>query len=276
MRAIKKINNNVAICVDDDNNELVAFGKGIGFPKMPYNITDISVITMTFYRMDNRFYGLIKDIPDDILELSGIITQQAEHILNCRLNPNLVASLADHINFVIIRMKKFKKLKIPFSYDVEHLYPKETELGIYARKLIQRKLKITLPQNEITSIAMHFVNAREEDASGDGIEDDRIIEDVAQLIDAYFDVSIDRNSFNFHRFAMHLRYFLRRLEDKSQFFDEAGKVLSIIKEKNHAAYECAVQICDYIDNVMRTSSNEDEKLYMMIHIYRIIYQEKNK
>lgn len=32
MKAIKKINNNVAICVDSNNKELIAFGKGIGFP----------------------------------------------------------------------------------------------------------------------------------------------------------------------------------------------------------------------------------------------------
>ena len=31
MRAIKKINNNVAICADSNNKELIAFGKGIGF-----------------------------------------------------------------------------------------------------------------------------------------------------------------------------------------------------------------------------------------------------
>ena len=40
MKAIKKINNNVAICLDSHNRELVAFGKGIGFPKMPYSIQE--------------------------------------------------------------------------------------------------------------------------------------------------------------------------------------------------------------------------------------------
>lgn len=36
MRVIKKINNNVALCLDSDNHELIAFGKGIGFPQIPY------------------------------------------------------------------------------------------------------------------------------------------------------------------------------------------------------------------------------------------------
>ena len=52
MKAIRKINNNVAICIDNNDKELIAFGKGIGFPKMPYEITDLSIIQMTFYRID--------------------------------------------------------------------------------------------------------------------------------------------------------------------------------------------------------------------------------
>lgn len=49
MKVVKKINNNVAICLDSNNCELVAFGKGIGFPKMPYEIQDLSLIDRTFY-----------------------------------------------------------------------------------------------------------------------------------------------------------------------------------------------------------------------------------
>ena len=38
MKVIKKINNNVAICLDNNGKELIAFGNGIGFPKVPYEI----------------------------------------------------------------------------------------------------------------------------------------------------------------------------------------------------------------------------------------------
>lgn len=49
MQVIKKINNNVALCRDNNDRELIAFGKGIGFPKMPYTISDMSSIDRTFY-----------------------------------------------------------------------------------------------------------------------------------------------------------------------------------------------------------------------------------
>ena len=44
MKVIKNINNNVAICVDDNGHEVVAMGKGIGFSKPPYEV-DLSKIT---------------------------------------------------------------------------------------------------------------------------------------------------------------------------------------------------------------------------------------
>ena len=90
MRAIKKINNNVAICIDNNQDELVAFGKGIGFPAMPYEITDLSQITMTFYRLNSHNFQLLKEIPSEIFEVSAQIVQQAQQILNGELNPNVI------------------------------------------------------------------------------------------------------------------------------------------------------------------------------------------
>ena len=48
MKVVKKINNNVAICLDSNNCELVAFGKGIGFPKI-LSLTVIHIKTLQKY-----------------------------------------------------------------------------------------------------------------------------------------------------------------------------------------------------------------------------------
>jgi len=102
MRAIKKINNNVAICIDNNNNELVAFGKGIGFPAMPYEIVDLSQIFMTFYRIENQFYKVLKDIPENVFEVSALIIHEAMRKLNSNLTHKLGISLADIIIIAII------------------------------------------------------------------------------------------------------------------------------------------------------------------------------
>ncbi|MCM8711900.1 PRD domain-containing protein [Clostridium sp. SYSU_GA19001] len=270
MRVVKKINNNVAICVDSKNKELIAFGKGIGFPAMPYELSDLSLISMTFYRIDSSLYNLIGEIPENIFEVSALLVHKAQSTLKCNLNPNLVVGLADHINFAIMRMKKYKKMQMLFSYDVEQLYPKETELGRYAIKLIQEKLYVKLPDSEITSIAMHFVNAEEEKEPEEGPDTEALIEEAAYKIESFFSVSIDRNGFNYNRFAMHFRYYLKRIKEKKQFMDDNTSIIEAMKEKYPKVYECAYMIGNFIDEKLGDKSSENEILYLMMHISRMI------
>ncbi|BCJ92910.1 transcriptional regulator [Anaerocolumna cellulosilytica] len=271
MKAIKKINNNVAICEDDNKKELIAFGKGIGFPAMPYQITDLSSISMTFYRMDKSYYKLLEEIPEEVFEVAAMIVKKAQITLNCNLNPNLLPGLADHINFALTRLKKFKKMKMLFSYDVEQLYPTETSLGRYAVKLIQKKLLVKLPESEITNIAMHFVNAEEENINQPSKFDvESLIEVITKEIEQRFEVSIDRKGFNYNRFIMHLRYYLKRLEEKRQFVDDNGVLFEAMKEENPLIYECAIGVSSIIEEKLHAQTTQDETLYLMIHISRII------
>jgi len=271
MRAIKKINNNVAVCIDSDNNELVAFGKGIGFPSMPYEINDLSDIFMTFYRIENQFYKVLKDIPENVFEVSALIVHEAMSKLNCILNPNLVVSLADHINFAILRMKKFKEMKILFAYDVQHLYPIETEIGKYAINLIQKKLLVTLPESEITTIAMHFVNAEEESIDDkDTQQMIDLVDKVTALVEKTFALKIDRKSYNYNRFVMHMRYHIQRILNKTQFSEDNAPLIQSMKLNHPEVYEVAIKGGGMISRALHSDVTESELLYLMIHIARII------
>ena len=55
MRVIKKLNNNAVICVDNNGNQLIALGNGIGFPKTPYTLNDLSKIRKTFYGVNAKY-----------------------------------------------------------------------------------------------------------------------------------------------------------------------------------------------------------------------------
>ncbi len=118
MKVIKKINNNVALCLDGNNNELIAFGKGIGFPVTPYDVTDLNQISMTFYKIDRKLYKFIQEIPENVFEVAALIVQKAQFEIKSNLNPNLVVGLSDHINFALIRMQNYKEMEMLFSYDV--------------------------------------------------------------------------------------------------------------------------------------------------------------
>lgn len=125
MRVVKKINNNVAICMDDHDHELIAFGKGIGFPNIPYVLKDLSVIDRTFYGTDAAYFNLLNEIPSDVFEMAANIIDYANSKIMVELNPNIIFTLADHIHFAIQRYEKHMVLRMPIGMDIQHLYEKK-------------------------------------------------------------------------------------------------------------------------------------------------------
>ena len=117
MRVIKKLNNNAAICVDDNGNQLIALGNGIGFPKTPYVLKDMKKIRKTFYGVNAKYYGLLNEIPDEIFTVSSVIVDQIKRKITRDMNPNIVFTLADHIKFAYDRYKKGLMVQAPYSYD---------------------------------------------------------------------------------------------------------------------------------------------------------------
>lgn len=114
MKVIKKINNNVAVCLDNNEHELIAFGKGIGFPAMPYELLDLSLITRTYYGVDPNYFGLVQEIDESIFEVCAVIIDYARNCIESNLNPNVVFTLADHINFAMREFARELKLSCRF------------------------------------------------------------------------------------------------------------------------------------------------------------------
>ena len=270
MRVIKKINNNVAVCTDNNGKELVAFGRGIGFPKTPYELNDLSKIDITFYKLDRHFELLLTEVPEDLMLLSVEIVQNAQKELGGRLNPTLVFSLADHIQFAIRRLKEFKEMKIFFSQEIAQLYPLETKLAREALAIINTSLNIELPPSEISNIAMHFINSKTDfsiDPETQNIEE--MIEIMTQMIETELSITIERDEFNCQRFQAHVRYYLKRVRENERFVDGNKVILESLKDNQPYIYLVAKAILSFIDQAFGLEQSDDELLYLMIHINRL-------
>lgn len=118
---------------------------------------------------------------------------------------------------------------------------------------------------------MHFVNAEEENTMASSHRNtDEIIQEITKEIESDFEVMIDRNGFNYNRFVMHLRYYMKRIEEKKQFIDDNRVLFQAVKKESPKIYECAKHIASMIDEQLGAQSTEDEILYLMIHIGRIL------
>ncbi len=278
MRVEKKINNNVAVCTDGNGQELIALGRGIGFPKTPYELTDLSKIDMTFYRVSSQTVQMLTTISEDVIMVSSKIVQLAQTKLQNQFSTNVVFSLADHISFAIERIKKNEIFDFSLSYDIQHLYPKEYDVGVKALQYVKEDLKIIFPKAEATAIAMHFINAREVSSQNISKSNtDNTLNLIIGTIEDQFNIKIDKKSFAFNRFKIHLQYFLKRIESNKQIHDEISvQLIQDMMENNYQIFKCGKEIVAQLNEKYRTEITDDEMFYLMIYIQRIMRGVKNE
>lgn len=271
-RSPKKINNNVALARDGRGRELVVFGKGIGFPAMPYELTDLSKVSRTFYDVKAEYLSLLSEIPDEIVLAADDIAETARDELDSPLNPNLTFVLADHLNFAIQRSRAGVNVETPLGYDVRHLYPDEYRIASQALHALNRMPDVQLPDTEAVSIALHLINAETE--SGDihaTMTATQIIAELSRMVEEFFDITLDRDSFHYSRFAMHLRYLVQRMMQGEPVDNDPGtrELFNTVRREYPQIYTCVQQIVRYFSDTWHWDCSVGEQLYLMIHIHRV-------
>lgn len=278
MKVIKKINNNIAVAKDRNNRDVIVFGKGIGFGTLPYDLTDISKVERTFYDIDDKYYGLLNEIPHEVFDLTTRLLDAAKKNIVGELNPNLVFILADHINFSINRDRKNLNISMPYSYELEYENPELTKISKWMVKKINEKMNTHLSKGEVTSLTIHFINALE----GTGQQEkeksierkvNKTVIHVTRIVEEFYGFSIDKNNFNYFRFKNHLKYFVQRKEKDEMFLDQNEKMYESMKKEYPDTYQCVEKINDFFKQEFSESCTNEELLYLMIHVNRMYMKE---
>ena len=270
MRIIKKINTSAVLALDSTGKEIIVLGKGLGFPAIPYELEDLSKIDRTFYDVDARYVGMIADIPQPVLLASAEIAELVEDELDCRMNPNLPFTLADHLNFAISRLRNGIDLTTPIAYDVKHLYPKEFDLGIRSLDILREMAGVTLPEHEAVNVTMHIINAEAESSDlHDLMMTLKIIDQVETLVERQMKITLDKESYNYSRFAMHLRYLIQRLESGKPAEAHGAEMLRPLAREYPDIYTCALKVAEYFKGTWGWQCSDEEIVYLMMHIHRV-------
>ena len=271
MQIIKNINNNFAVAVDKKGNTLVIRGKGVGFGQVPRE-ADKKLIERSYYDVDENYISMINEIPDDIIQISTRIIDQARMTLENPINSNIVFTLADHINFSIERYRKNMNIKLPIVYDVQHLYEKEYKLGLYGIELVKKELSEYLPKEEASYIALHLINA-EEQIRNKTLDEDKFVEEITEIIESEYDIRINKENFNYSRFASHMYYLFKRSKDKIKVSSDNEALYEKLKKDYQKTNECTEKVADYLKEKLKTELSDEEKLYLMLHINRLCTRE---
>lgn len=276
MLAIRRINNNVALCRDGNGRELIALGKGIGFGEMPKELS-LAQIERTFYDVDDKYQPLLTELPAAVLDFSARIVDIARNELSYQLNPNTVFTLADHINFAMERARKHIRVKMPLAYDVEQMYPIEYRIGQHTLRRIRKEFLITLPESEAAGIAMNLINNRmtphQEPSAPDTVGDEEMLEDITDIVENHFHILVDRTSFNYSRYATHLQYLFGRIHAGKAINSDNLQLYKSLREEFPDIARCVERIADHIREVWDCELTEEEKLYLILHVNRICIKE---
>ena len=275
---IKKIfNNNSILALNSDKREVVVMGCGIGFRKDIGDSIDIEKVEKTFILKEKdtseKFRMILEDIPKEIIYVCYDIIEYAKNILNTELSEYIYITLTDHINNAIKLHKEGLNLYNAILWEIKKFYPKEFETGLKALSFIKDELDVELPEDEAANIALHLINSQINNSYkevGDIAKQTKMINDILNIIRYTYNIKLDEKSLSYDRFITHLRFFFKRLNKRNnnESDEEDTKddfLLKQVKAKYVDAYKCMLKIEEYLKREL----NDEEKLYLTVHIQRI-------
>lgn len=275
MRVAKRINNNAVMCVDSKGRSVVAFGKGIAFAiDKETGELPLSAIERTFYNVDEHYLALLEELSPAVLAVSADVIEAADLELPYELSHNAVLALADHITFAIQRERKGIVIQMPLAYDVAQMYPAECKVGKYAVRQISRKLGVDLPKSEVVGVALCLVNASMTSGAGDAATDksatdDEVIDRVVRIVEAKYGITVDRDGFEFARFATHMHYLLGRIRQGEPMYTDGQELYEEVRAQSVRAAACLDEVVALLADTFGEDITDSEKLFVLMHILRI-------
>lgn len=275
MKIIKVLNNSLVLASDQNGEEIIVMGKGIGFNgKVGEELQENKIEKVFVVKNEEtakEYVALMEESSKECLEIVQTIFQKAERNLGIEFNEQLFMMMVDHISFAVRRCNEGIIIQNRLLNQVKKFYPKEFELGKEAVKLINENLDTHLPEEEAGNIAFHLVNAKSDEKSMENtLLTVKLMKDILAIIQYHFGMNIDEESLSYSRFITHLQFFIQRLLEGSMMGVKDDFILQQVIIKYPREYECALLIKEYVKRQMDKIIESDELLYLTIHITRIV------
>lgn len=273
---ISKILNNNAVEVIDGSSEIIVIGAGIGFAHKvkDYLIIkeDYKLFTLQNNMLKSQFEALLNEIPFECVELTQRIIDMAKAELEQDFKPGLIASLADHIYFVVKTYKEGKDSYSLVSEEIKRLYNQEYRTGLKAVELINSHYDISLNTKEASAIAFHLISS---EYGGNINQTTKIldgIDDIVGIVTSFLDKKIAEDSLSYSRFVIHLKFFLQRVIRGNQEDDNSFEqlLISTKSEVSHKVGNILDAIGEYVLREFEHKLTDAERLYLLVHIVRFV------
>ena len=148
------------------------------------------------------------------------------------------------------------------------------QAGQWAVSYLNDKYGVKLLQDEAAIIAIHIVGSYDDETHSRELEDmSKTIEQITNIIEAQMHIVLDQTNFNYSRFVSHLAYLLKRQHKKTAIISTNRQLFDQMRQAFPAVYQCTLVVRDYFEENQKTIISDEELLYLMLHINRMIDRE---
>ncbi|MFP7695826.1 PRD domain-containing protein [Trueperella sp. LYQ143] len=278
MKILRVFNNNVVLASDEQGQDVIATGRGLGFQARPGDLVDETKLFRVFIPMDGRdsdhMAQLLSDISADHLYIIGNALKEICASERMQASPTLVVALADHLQFALKRIETEMVVEYPLEAEVRHLYSREYAQARHLLEIFNRHLPTPLPDSEAVAISLHLVNAGF--SSGDLSQTYQmtgVIQQMLSVVEATWGMSFDPSSVHVARFITHLRYLFVRITQHRQLVSDHSILAQTIQETYPQAFQCAQHLGAIMELRLGAALTDDELSYLTLHVARLAFDK---
>ncbi|MCC0661904.1 PRD domain-containing protein [Clostridioides sp. ZZV14-6154] len=275
MYITKVLNNSLLLAKDDNDEEIILMGKGIGHNYKIGSELNKEDIEKTFVLHDENIkksiIQLASEIDAEYFGIAQMIISYGIEKYNLKLMNHIYLALTDHIAFAVRRFKEGIMIENYYLFEIKEFNPKEYDIGKYAITVFKEVLGLELPEEEIGNIAGHFINAQQDNPYSDrNKRSAKIVNAILQIVHYHFSIVYNKESFYYMRFVMHLKAFSQRFLSNEPSKEKIDFIYNQVRKNCKEEYECVKKIGAYIYKEYSRELPRQEELYLMIHIHKIL------
>lgn len=270
------LNHNVVLVEEPGSGqEIVLFGKGIGFGTKPGNtILPHDARVEKRFRLENenhqqQYRTLLSQVDPAVVGIAEEIIALIAKEITPHVNEHVHVALPDHIQFAMYRLRNGMEIVNPFLFEIQALYSKEYALAKRAAEMIKSAFSLEIPESEIGFLALHIHSAVSYMPVSKAVQFTNIITELVGIIEERTGRSIERNTIDYVRLITHLRFACERIRQQKSIHNP---LLDRLKETAPEAYAVAEELARHISKRLDMNVPEDEIGYMAMHVFRLTQQ----
>lgn len=267
MRVIKVLNNSLVLALNDEGQEIILMGKGIGFQKtIGYKLSPKEidkVFVLKDRELSRRIIRLAAETDSIYFEMAKSVIDYAVENYHMKLMDHIYLALTDHLAFAAKRIRNGVILQNFYTLDMKKFTPREFQVGEYAVQLMSRKLKVEVPLDEAGNIAFHFINAQYDNPSNSqNLIIAHAVSAVLDIVKYTLGLTYNEDSLSYSRYVTHIRLFVQRLVSHNQLPEDTSPLLyDQIAPVCQKEFACVDKIQIYVSEQFQTQITNQERLY---------------